>query len=135
MIDLKAQYGSTYRITLDPSAEMAGQTKEERLWLYRIPCRYGHIYVHGKERLGAYTNRRLMISRLLALPGMKLHQRGDSEVAVTFDPGCLEQVTQLLQAYKRWYLAPERRAAATERLRLWRESHPNTPAPDEAPAP
>lgn len=112
MIDLKARYRREYRITLDESATIPGQTQEERLWLYRIPCKYGHIYVHGTDTLGAYTDRRLIVSRLIALPGVKVHQRGDSECSVTFQPEHLENVAQLLQARRR------RQVPEAERQRL-----------------
>jgi hypothetical protein len=32
-IDLKAVYGSLYKITFDPAAAIKGQTKADRLWL------------------------------------------------------------------------------------------------------
>lgn len=116
MIDLKATYGATYRITLDESAKATGQTREERLWLYRIPCRYGHIYVHGANTLGAYTDRRMVRGRLRALPGVIVHQDGDEETTVLFHPDQLPQIAELLQARRRRHLSPEARAIATARL-------------------
>jgi hypothetical protein len=109
MINLKAEYGARFRITLDESAKCGDVTREERLWLFQIPCKYGHIYVHGENRLGAWTGNRLMRGKLMALPGVKAFQVGDAECTVTFDPACLEQVAQLLQARKRRVLSEAER--------------------------
>lgn len=116
MIDLKARYGSVYRITLDESAELTGQTKAERLWLYRIVCKRGHIYVHGKNTLGAFCDRKLIGRKLALLEGVTVHQRGDVEIAVTFDPAILPQVAELLQPIKRRKTSPEDRAKRIEVL-------------------
>jgi hypothetical protein len=51
MIDLKATYGHRYRITLDPSADIEGQTREERLWLYQIPSRFGFAFRAAAPRV------------------------------------------------------------------------------------
>lgn len=101
MLDLKRQFGRTYRIALDESAEIDGQTREERLWLYQIPCKHGHIYVHGKDRLGVYCSKPNVIPVVLAIPGVVLHQRGDREASATFDPAILAQVAQVMRAKKR----------------------------------
>ena len=69
MIDLKATYGDTYRITLDEAVALPGQTKAERLWLQQIPCKYGHAFVAGRKTLGAYAAGRVITGRLAALPG------------------------------------------------------------------
>jgi hypothetical protein len=39
MIDLKAAYGDRYRITLDQSAEIPGQSTADRRWLQRVEGR------------------------------------------------------------------------------------------------
>lgn len=100
MLDLRALAGSTYRTEFDESAEMTGQTREERLWLVRIPCRRGHVYVHGENTLGAWTDRRPTAKRLEALDGTRVHQRGDREMTVTFAPERLEAVCEILLARK-----------------------------------
>lgn len=124
MIDLKARFGDRYRIALDESAEIPGQTREERLWLYQIPGKFGHVYVHGRETLGAYVRTRRdgsnRLGRLLAIPGARLHQRGDDEAAVTFPPEALGVVAGILRLRERPKQSPEQRAAAAERMRqLW----------------
>lgn len=116
MIDLKARFGAVYRITLDESATI-DRRRSHRPWYYRIPCKYGHSYVHGTETLGAFTDRPRVVSRLVAIPGVRIHQRGDCEASVTFPPELTAQVAQLLKARVRRRLSPERRAVVAERLR------------------
>lgn len=121
MIDLKATYGGTYRIAMDSSAALTGQTREERLWLYRIPCGRGHIYVHGANTLGAFCDRPNVGRRLMALPGVRVHQRGDREFTVVFpaDNGDIfSKVAELLKARKRRKITmtEEQRTALAERL-------------------
>jgi hypothetical protein len=119
VIDLKARFGRTYHVTLDPSASQDTST-EERAWHYRIPCRYGFISVHGPETLAAWTGGGRMIARLIAIPGVRVHQRGDREVRVLFGPEALPAVADLLRARRRIQLSPEerqRRAALMAELR------------------
>jgi hypothetical protein len=100
-INLKTAYGFLYKITFDPAAAIEGQSKADRLWLQQIPCKYGHIFVHGHETLGAYAKGRLITGKLAALPGVRVHQRGDSEVSVVFSPEVFPAVADLLQARRR----------------------------------
>jgi hypothetical protein len=122
MIDLKAAYGGTYRIALDQSATIPGQSRADRLWLLQIPCRYGHIYVHGIETLGAYAAGRLIAGKLAALRGIRVHQRGDSEVTVVFPPEEFPAVASLLQARKRRRVSDEQARAGAERLARYRHA-------------
>jgi hypothetical protein len=121
LIDLKTQYGDRYRITLDESASILGQSQEDRLWLYQIPGKFGHVYVHGNATLGAYVRTRHdptdRLGRLLALPGARLHQRGDAEAAVIFAPECLDEVAQILRLRRRRQLTPEQRESARQRMK------------------
>lgn len=140
--DLKALASTVYRLTLDPSADIVGQTTAERAWLYRIPCKYGHIYVHGSNLLGGYTDRRMMKSRLLAVPGVTPHQVGDTEASVTFPPEAFPSVADLLQARRRRQYSEATKATNVRRLAEWRatQAEANSPkhgtsatAPDESP--
>jgi hypothetical protein len=110
MLDLKALYGKQYRLTLDESVTCGDISAADRLWLWQIPCKYGHIFVWAEDRLGAYCNRPIMRGRLLAIPGVKVQQRGDREVNVSFDPALFTQVADLLQARKRKVFSPEEQA-------------------------
>jgi hypothetical protein len=118
MIDLKAQFGRTYRIVMDPSAEQ-DTGEAERLWFYRISCRSGFLSVHGPETLAAWTDSRPMIARLIALPGVRVHQRGDREVRVLFGPEILDAVADLLRARRRRQVSDAER----QRLRSLSEQH------------
>ena len=62
------------------------------MWLYQVPCRFGHIGVWGENLLSAYASGRLMTGRLASLPGVRVVQRGDDEVQVTFTPDLLPEV-------------------------------------------
>jgi hypothetical protein len=116
MIDLKATYGMTYRVVLEETAAIEGQTREDRLWLYRIPCKgKDHIYVHGTATLGGYCGRSKKIrDRLKAIPGVKVHQDGDRECIVIFPPEVLPQVAEVLGAKKRRQLSEEHRQRLSE---------------------
>jgi hypothetical protein len=100
MIDLRAFAGDRYRITLDPSAE-DDTDHESRLWFFRIPCKYGFISVHGPAMLAAWTGSPKMVAKLIALDGLRVHQRGDREVRCLFPPERLDAVAELLQARRK----------------------------------
>jgi hypothetical protein len=93
MIDLEAlARGHGYRTELDPSAR--GEPLAERPWHVRIPCWLGFISVYGPATLAAYTGRRNVVARLAAVPGVRVHQRGTTEVRVLFDPSLLDAVAE-----------------------------------------
>jgi hypothetical protein len=133
MIDLKAQFGKRYRITLDPSA--VGEPRAEHAWYYRIACKRGFVSVHGKDTLAAWTDRRLLKSKLASVPGVKVHQEGDAEIRVLFPVECLDGVLEVLQPYVRRQLSPEQRQLGAERLRQWRESSAHDTPQDEIDVP
>jgi hypothetical protein len=114
MLDLKPLAGDRYRITLDPSAE--GEPRSQRPWYYRIPCRYGFISVWGCDTLAAYTDRRMVIARLINLDGVRVVQRGDQEVRVLLSPDRLDAIAEPLQARRRRRLSDTQRAAVKDRL-------------------
>lgn len=79
-MNLKARYGDKYRITREEGSEPRDPAG------FIIPCRRGHIYVHGRELLAAFVGRGPTAKRLAALPGVKLHTDGDDGITVTFAP-------------------------------------------------
>jgi|GEM_PF-4775734 len=104
VIDLKAlAEAGRYRISHDESAEMTGQTHEERKWLVQIEGRNGHVFVQGVAELGAYVKLtvRARLDALLAIPGARLLQRGDSEASVAFPPEHLDHVASILKLRRR----------------------------------
>lgn len=116
MIDLKSMYGDTYKITLDESGKIPGQSREDRLWNYRIPCKFGHIYVHSADMLGAFTDRRGVRSRLRSIPGVRVHQVGDVELSVVFPPSIFPQVAEVLHPRRRPSYTDEQRRAMADRM-------------------
>lgn len=62
--------------------------------------RYGKVYLHGETggvRLQAYTDRKLIRGRLLAIPNVVAHQVGDTEATVIFTPEDSAPVFALLR--------------------------------------
>lgn len=47
----------------------------------------GKIWPYGGGVLVAFTDRRFLIERLIAIPGVTVQQRGEGEVTVQFRPG------------------------------------------------
>lgn len=111
MIDLKQLAGRKYKIRLDESYEADQGGKE---WYYQIECRKGHVYVHGKNLLGAYVKGGKMVSKVRAIPGTKIHQNGDGEATFVFPPELLDQVADVIQARRRPRLTDEQRAAKSK---------------------
>jgi hypothetical protein len=109
-------FGAEYKVVLDESAAIPGQSAADRRWLQQIPARYGHIYLHGKDELGASATGRIIAGKLAALPGVRVHQRGDCEVTVVFPPGLFPAVAALLKARKRRRLSAEQAASGAARL-------------------
>jgi hypothetical protein len=126
-IDLKARFGARYRMTLDESARTPGSTREDKLWGRRIPCKYGHIGVWGSDTLSAHTGRRMVVGRLAALPFVKVAQRGDREITVTFAPEHIVPVAELLRARMRPALTDEQREVLRRRMIEVRSRHHPTP--------
>lgn len=101
MKNIKDEYGHLYRISRDESATIKGQSRADRDWLYQIPAKYGHIYMHDKETLGAYCNGRKTMTKLIRLPKVELCQWGERECSVKFPPEAMPEVAALLKARKR----------------------------------
>ncbi len=119
MIDLHrlaAERG--YRITVDETATI-DQARSSRPWLYRIPCRYGFISVHGPTTLAAWTGNPKMVGKLISVPGVHVHQRGDTEARVLFAPFLLGDVAAILRPRKRRrpVLTDVERSARSERMK------------------
>jgi len=84
-----------------------------------IPGRYGQIEWHcdgvdcwscplpGQLALAVYSDRPRLFEKLWAIPGVKRHQTGDTEMRAVFPPEALEQVTQVIKARRRRSLSPE----------------------------
>lgn len=72
-----------------------------------MPGRYGRIeWFEGKE-FAVYTNRPRLFTRLWAIPGLRHHQSGDTEMRAVFPPEAIEQVAKVIKVRRRRTLAPE----------------------------
>ena len=66
--------------------------------------RYGTVYLHGTSggvRLQAWSDRRGVFARLLAIPDVTLHQKGEDEITVIFRPEQMPRVAELLRLHHR----------------------------------
>ena len=120
MIDLKAQFGKSYRVVKPSWA--TGEPGADQAWLWEIPGRHGHVGLWGPDTLSAFTAGRYRRGMLLAVPGANAVQVGDSELTVTFPIEQFEPVARILGLRKRRRLSPERQAAGAARLAAWRNA-------------
>src|SRR2546426_314678 len=56
-----------------------------------IPGRYGQIESFDGRDLAVYTDHPRLFAKLWAIPGMKRHQTGDTEMRAVFPPEALAQ--------------------------------------------
>jgi len=83
------------------------------------PPRYGQIEWHcdgvncwscalpGQLALAVYSDRPRLFEKLWAIPGVRRHQTGDTEMRAVFPPDALEQVALVIKARRRRSLSPE----------------------------
>ena len=121
-IDLETVFGRLHQIKYEPSYN-ADRGKAARLrdpWVMTIPCRHGHIFVHGGDYLAASTNHRGPIAtQLAALPCTTVLQDGDDGINAAFHLGDFDQVAAVMKPKARRQLTPDQRAERTERLRKY----------------
>ena len=55
----------------------------------------------GQFALAVYSDRPRMFAKLWAIPGVKRHQTGDSEMRAVFPVEALEQVARLIRAHRK----------------------------------
>lgn len=65
------------------------------------PGKYGRLEHVGAGQLAAFTNRRLIRSQLVAVPGATRHQVGDTELRVLLPPQAVPAVARLLRCHRR----------------------------------
>src|SRR5205823_3091647 len=83
------------------------------------PGRYGQIEWHcdgvscwscslpGQVALAVYSDRPRLFGKLWAIPGVKRHQTGDTEMRALFPPEALEQVALVVKARRKRTPEPE----------------------------
>lgn len=123
-IDLVAIAGDRYRIEYDPAFEAQGRGREEqRAWLVLIPGRYGHVYPFSADRLAAYVAGRLQPNKVKLLPFAEVHQDGDGECTVLFEPQHLDRIAPLVGLRRRRQLSADHKRKLTEASKPYRFRH------------
>ena len=118
--DLRALFGSRYRIAYDPAAsDEPGGRKDP--WLYIIPCRKGHIYPHSSDRLALWWESKARLDR--QCPALTMHLDGDDEKVYLFRPEDFPAVAKVARPARkrkgRPLTAEERRKAVTRLRQHW----------------
>ena len=79
-------------------------------------CQNGVIYPQGANRL-AVECKGATATRLMALPGIAVHQQGDTEWTLIFDLAIFDAVAAIVRPKRRRLLSEEQKAANVERLK------------------
>ena len=66
-----------------------------------IPARYGQIEWFDGADLAVYTTRPRLFARIWAIPGVRRHQTGDTEMRAVFPPSALTHVASVIRARRR----------------------------------
>jgi hypothetical protein len=66
-----------------------------------IPGRADRIEYHDGLDLAVFTDRPRLFARLLAVPGVRRHQTGDTEARMLFPPAALPEVARIIGARRR----------------------------------
>jgi hypothetical protein len=66
-----------------------------------IPARYGQIEWFDGTDLAVYTARPRLFARIWAIPGVRRHQTGDTEMRAVFPPAALALVASIIRARRR----------------------------------
>ena len=72
-----------------------------------IPGRYGQIEWFDGRDLAVYTDRPRLFAKLWAIPHVRRHQTGDTEMRAVFSPEAIEQVAAVVKARRRRTLASD----------------------------
>src|SRR6266446_2423318 len=79
----------------------------------RVVLRRGRLpQLPGQVALAVYTTGRQTRQKILSVPGVTPHQRGDFELPAVFLPAALEAVARVIRARRRRSLSAAHRAAA-----------------------
>lgn len=114
--DVKTVCANPRRFSVEQSAveELRALAKSRRFRIQLdiegfplIPGRYGQIEWFDGDDLAVYTNRPRLFGKLWAIPGVRRHQTGDTEMRAVFPPEAVEQVAVVIKARRRRTLSPE----------------------------
>jgi len=112
-IDLKREFGSRYRIGLDPAAKHEpGGTHDP--WMFTIRCQYGEIYPYGGEKLAFHCTGNIIRRKLKeAFPDMEISNWSDDGEAIF-----IFHVDQFAEVAKFAKPRQRRQVSESERRRL-----------------
>lgn len=123
-VDLKAEFGSQFRVIPEPGTyqgEYGESARTSDPWLLIVPCKFGHIYPHGKSMLGVSVDTRGKIAkRISELPFVTVVQDGDDGINAIFHKKHFLKIAELVVPRKRRKLSEEHKAKllkATEQYR------------------
>lgn len=91
-----------------------------------IPGRLGRIEQNGGPELAVYTDRPRLFAKVWAIPGVRRHQTGDTEMRALFPPAALPAVAKVVKARVR--------RAPTAAKHLIRHAYSAASRPENAPA-
>jgi hypothetical protein len=100
-----------------------------------VPGSVGCVETALDRTLRAVFTSRRVVDRLLAIPGVRRHQMGDTEARMLFpadDPACLRAVLSVIRPRVRRVLSVEQRAALVQRGVGQRFAAPWSPSPTTA---
>jgi hypothetical protein len=116
-VDLCAIAGKRYRYAHDQRNDL----RSDDPWLIIISCKYGHIYVHGRDKIGYASARRGGIAHAVAaLPGAIIEQDSDDGQNISVPARLFQRVANIAKARRRRQMSPEQAATATARLEAYR---------------
>jgi hypothetical protein len=116
-INLREHFGAQFKIGYDPAAVTPGEKSDP--WLMTMPCKYGLIYpfaADGRTLALELDGHPAALKKLLALPGVRIHQDGDRETTLLFDVSMFDRVAEVVRPRKRRRLPEAQRQACAERL-------------------
>src|SRR5262245_54941426 len=113
-INLLQTFGDRFRSTYDEAYDPAHVPIAKRdPWMMQIPCEGpgATIYPFGGTILAIELNRRFQLAnRLKALPGVALHQDGNTEKTFLFDVSLFDQVVAIVSPRTKRAVSEEQRA-------------------------
>jgi hypothetical protein len=86
---------------VDSGASLISWAASDAASTKRFSGKLGRIEWAGGSDLTVYTNRRRLFEKLWAIPGVKRHQTGDTEMRALFPPEALEQIAGVIRAKRK----------------------------------